>query len=115
MKFTINLGRPFLGHYYYILGLSDQCLGVEKKFFKKYSNFTLLPRNYFLLGWGVMTITITCLLTLQMLHTKLVKIGPAVFEKKMLTHDGRQLITIGHLSDLGDPKPKQMNKLYINK
>ena len=54
-----------------------------------------------------------------MLHTKLVKIGPAVFEKKMLTHDGLQLITIGHLSDLGDLKPKkenkQMNKLYINK
>ena len=28
-----NLGRPFLGHHYYILGLSDQCLGVEKKIF----------------------------------------------------------------------------------
>ena len=28
-----NFGRPFLGHHYYILGLSDQCLGVEKKIF----------------------------------------------------------------------------------
>ena len=26
-----NFGSPFLGHHYYILGLSDQCLGVEKK------------------------------------------------------------------------------------
>ena len=28
-----NFGRPFLGYYYYILGLCDQCLGVEKKIF----------------------------------------------------------------------------------
>ena len=27
-----NLGRPFLGHYYYILGLSDLCMGVEEDF-----------------------------------------------------------------------------------
>ena len=36
-----NFGRPFLGHHYYILGLSYLCLGVEKKIFKNYSNFTL--------------------------------------------------------------------------
>ena len=29
-----NFGRPHLGHYYYILSLSDLCLGVEKKVFK---------------------------------------------------------------------------------
>ena len=34
-----NFGRPFLGHYYYILGLSDQCLGVEKKIFKEIMHF----------------------------------------------------------------------------
>ena len=30
-----KFGRPILGHHYYIpvLGLSDQCLGVEKKNF----------------------------------------------------------------------------------
>ena len=26
-----NFGGPFCGHHYYILGLSEQCLGVEKK------------------------------------------------------------------------------------
>ena len=40
MKFK-NFGRPFLGHHYYILSLSVLCLGVEKKIFKKYINFTL--------------------------------------------------------------------------
>ena len=27
-----NFGRPFLGHHYYILSLSDLCLGVKKIF-----------------------------------------------------------------------------------
>ena len=30
---TYNFGTPFLGFLYYILGLSDQCLGVEEKIF----------------------------------------------------------------------------------
>ena len=30
-----NFGKPFLGHHNYILGLSDLCLGVEKKNFKE--------------------------------------------------------------------------------
>ena len=34
-----NFGRPFLGHHYYILGLSDLCLGVEKKIFKEIMHF----------------------------------------------------------------------------
>ena len=53
-----------------------------------------------------MKFTISCLLTLQMLHTNLVKIGPVVHEN-MLTvtdDDGRQPIAIGHLSDSGDLK-----------
>ena len=33
-----NFGRPFLGHYY-ILGLSDLCLGKEKKIFKEIMQF----------------------------------------------------------------------------
>ena len=28
-----NFGRPFLGHHYFILSLSDLCLGVERKFY----------------------------------------------------------------------------------
>ena len=34
-----NFGRPFLGHHYYILGLSDLCLGIEKKIFKEIMHF----------------------------------------------------------------------------
>ena len=34
-----NFGRPSLGHHYYILGLSDLCLGVEKKIFKEIMHF----------------------------------------------------------------------------
>ena len=30
-----NFGRPFLGHYYYILSLSKSFPGVEKKIFKE--------------------------------------------------------------------------------
>ena len=49
-------------------------------------------------GGGVMKFTISCLLILQMLHTKF---SPVVFEKKMLTHDGRQPIArVTHAGDL---------------
>ena len=34
-----NFGRPLLGHHQYILGLSDLCLGVEKKIFKEMMHF----------------------------------------------------------------------------
>ena len=34
-----NFGRLFLGHHYYILGLSDLCLGVEKKILKEIMYF----------------------------------------------------------------------------
>ena len=34
-----NIGRPLLGHHYYILDLSDLCLGVEKKNFKEIMHF----------------------------------------------------------------------------
>ena len=30
-----NFGGPFHGHHYYILSLSDLCLGVEKKILKR--------------------------------------------------------------------------------
>ena len=61
----------FLGHHYYILGLSDQCLGVEKTiYFRNTAILHFLPQNSLPLGWGVIKYTISCLLTLQMLHTK---------------------------------------------
>ena len=68
-----NFGRSLLGHHNYtiILGLSDLCLGVEKKIFKKnISIFHFLPQNYFPLVVGVMEFIIYCLLSLQMLHPK---------------------------------------------
>ena len=34
-----NFGTPFLGHHYYILGLSDLCLGIEKKIVKEIMQF----------------------------------------------------------------------------
>ena len=34
-----NFGRPFLGHHYYILSLSDLCLGADKKIFKEIMHF----------------------------------------------------------------------------
>ena len=36
-----NLGRPYLGHHFYALNECELCLGVEKKIFKKYINFSL--------------------------------------------------------------------------
>ena len=120
-----NFGRHFLGHHYYILSLSDVCLGDERKIFKeimhfyymtymvtpqnltpgvmkftilvdpslfiittylvflintweqrrrcfkKYSNFTLFtPKLPLFPQLGVIQFTISCLLTLQMLHIK---------------------------------------------
>ena len=44
-----NFGRPFLGHDYYIISLSDLCLGIK---FKKYINLHFLPSNYLPLEWG---------------------------------------------------------------
>ena len=56
-----------------------------------------------------------------MLHTKLVKIGPVVLDKKMLTDDarrtthddGRQPIAIGHLSDSGDLKIEKRKSIFL--
>ena len=58
-----NLGRPFLGHHCYALSQCEPFLGGEKKFFKKYINFSL-P-----LEWRFMKFTISCLLNQKMLYT----------------------------------------------
>ena len=42
--------RPFLGHHYYILTLSDQCLGVEKIFKNQF--YTFYHKNTSPWDWG---------------------------------------------------------------
>ena len=70
-------------------------MGVEKKIFKEIMHFNYLP-----LGWGHEIYNF-----LFPYPTYLVKIGPVVLDKKMLTHDNRrQPIAIGHLSDSGNLK-----------
>ena len=71
-----NFGRPFLGHHYYILGLSDLCLEVEKKIFKEimHSNYmtymsTPLHKNPYP---GVMKFTIMVDPSLVIITTYLV-------------------------------------------
>ena len=38
---SYNFGRLFLGHHYYIISLSNICMGVKKKNFKKNNAFSL--------------------------------------------------------------------------
>ena len=38
---SYNFGRPFLGHHFYTLSLSDLCLGALKKIFKQNNAFSL--------------------------------------------------------------------------
>ena len=72
MKFTILVG-PFLVTNTIHLVYSEPCpLSREEDFVKKYVNFTLFTSKLpsLAVGGGVMEYTISCLLTLQMLHTK---------------------------------------------
>ena len=41
-----NFGRPFLGHHYYILSLSDLCMGADKKIFKEIMHFHYTGMSY---------------------------------------------------------------------
>ena len=66
MKYK-DFGRPFLAYHYYILSLFNLCLGVEKKFFKKYNNF--IPKLPPLWVWGHEIYNFLSP-TLHMLHTK---------------------------------------------
>ena len=47
-----NLGRPFLSHHYYILSLSDLCMGVKKIFFKETMRFHYITYMAMLLPQG---------------------------------------------------------------
>ena len=41
-----DFGRPFLSHRYFILSLSDICMGVEKKIFKEVMHFHYMTSLY---------------------------------------------------------------------
>lgn len=84
--------------------MSDLCPGVEKMFKNIHQLHTKRAKNYLSLEWGVITFIISCLLTLRMLHTKFSKDWSSRSRKKnarRTTHDGRQPLEIGHLSDSG--------------
>ena len=75
-----NLGRPFPGHHYYILSLVCLKYASEQKsrFLRNTSILQFLPKNYLPFGTGGgggvgchdIYNFLSCLLTLQMLHTK---------------------------------------------
>ena len=75
MKLTILVDpslviRTTIGYYYYILSVSNLCLGVEKKIFKEIHQFYPTDETHQIL--------------LRLAHA-------VVLEKKMLTHDVRRL------------------------
>ena len=96
-----KFGRTFLGHHY------SESRG---NFSFNTSILHILPQNYLPLGWRVMKLTSSCLLTLLTLPTKFNKDWPnSSWEEdvngRRTTHDhGRQPIARGHLSDSADIK-----------
>ena len=111
-----NFGRGFLAHHYYIFSLSAICTGVKKKIFKEIQQFyTFYPKITSPLGGGSWNLQFFVSLPYRWYISNLVKIGPVVLEKKMLTNDdGRQPIAIGHLSDSGDLKKIDNNNNKIS-
>ena len=68
----------------------------EEDFLRNTSILHFLPQNYLRFMWGVMKFIISCLLTLQMLHTKFGYDWPSSFWVEDVnawrtTHDGRRL------------------------
>ena len=100
MTFTLKFCKPLLGDHYYVLSLSEQCPGVGKTIFKEIHQFnTFYLKITSPYGVGVMRFTRFCLLSLQVLHFKF---GQDWRKCKRKTHDGRQLIAIGHPCDSGE-------------
>ena len=100
-------------HQYYTLNLSEPCPWVKKKVFQEMLQFyTFPPKITSPWGRGSWNLQFLVSLPYGCYMPNLVKIGPVVLEKKMLTDeeprtthdDGRQPIAIGHLSDSGDLK-----------
>ena len=68
-----NFGKPILCYYYYTLSLSEPCARVQKKIFKEiHQIYNFYPKITFHSEKGVIKyiVTISCLLKLQMFHTK---------------------------------------------
>ena len=61
-----SVGRPFLAHHYYTLSLSNPCAGVDNKILKNPPFFTLFTLKLSILQFY--KLTISCLLTLQIVH-----------------------------------------------
>ena len=125
---TYDFGRPLLGHHYHtcnIPSLSNLISpGAEKT--KNYINFTLFaPKLSHLQGGGngwVINFTISCLLTLHMLHIpKFGKDWPGnskeehVNVQQMSHNNGREPIAIGHQSDSADLKTQQVKPKQIHR
>ena len=87
-----NFGRPFHGHHYYILGLSDLCLEVEEKIFKiMHSLYDLyghalaqepLPRGHEINNFGrpflghhyyILGLSDVCLVLKKLIVTEMIK------------------------------------------
>ena len=103
-----------------MLGLSGS---IEEDFLKEILQFyTFYPNITSPLGGGSWNLQFLVSLPYRCHIPNLVKIGPVVLEKKMLTHDGRrttdddgrQPIAIGHLSDSGHLKSQFSAKRGIN-
>ena len=77
-----NFGRPFLGHHYNILGLYGPCPRVEKIFKEIQQFYTFYPKITSRGLGGGMKFTISCLLTLQMLHKKFGQDWPSSSREK---------------------------------
>ena len=82
----------------------------EENVLRNTSILLCLPPYYLPLKVGVMKLTISCLLTLQLLHTKFGSYWPSssseedVNARRTTDDDGRQPIAIGHLSYSGELK-----------
>ena len=109
-----NIVKPFHVHYYmYILNLSKACHRERKK--RKTSNLHFLPQNYLPLGWRSWNLQFLIFSHYSYI-LNLLKIGPVVLEKNILTDDEQwmtddhrcQPIAIAHLSDSGDLKRKKI-------
>ena len=106
MKFTILVAPSLVIITTYFVCLIN-AWEERRRLLKKYSNFTLFTIKLPPLWVGVMKFTISCLLTLQMLHTKFGLDSPSSsWEEDVNTwqttdDDGRQPIAIGHLSYSG--------------
>ena len=89
-------GRPFLGFREKVLKRNTSIL-----------HFFTQSYPYLGQGGGVMKLTISCLLTLQILHTKF---GWHCFliRSRTTDNDGRQPIAIDHPSDSGDLQKKTL-------